>query len=420
MIKKNLKLFAILFIVLTIISSFSLCFADETKNEVATTNNATQEPTTAEQAEGTENKDVHNGDLYIFEPNVKMDKLVDGNVYIMGNNVEITGQINGNLFVLANSIKFDNSYVRYTIYACAKDIYYNGACNDLYAATQKLDMTYDSYVIRDVKAVSNNTIFKAAIGRDVDLQTNSLSLGEEEQVPIIYGNLRYSANQEQEIKDGIVEGEVTYNANSVKDNSKSVGENIKDIAITFLTVIVTALVIYLVLSKLTPNFVNNLANNISAGKIAKTCLKGLAIFVAGIVISLVLLITEIGVKLAFIIILGLILIALFTVPLTAIYIANALKPVLKIEKTLLYYVVLALVAVILQGITYIPFVAGIISFIIFIFGYGLLITTVWKNKELSEEEKQEKIAKKEAAKALKKEKKAEKAKLKEEKKSKKE
>lgn len=405
MLKKNFKILAILLVVLTVISSFSLCFADEeVQNETATTQ--TSEQPTEGTAEAKQNQEVHNGDLYVFDTNVKMDKLVDGNVYIMGNNVEITGQINGNLFVLANSVKFDNSYVRYSIFVCAKDIYYNGACNDLYAASTKLEMTYESYVIRDVKAVSSNTILKAAIGRDVDLETNSLNLGEENQAPIIYGNFRYSANEEKNIAEGIVEGEITYNANTPKNNSKSIGEQVKSILITFVAVIVTAIVICLVLSKLSPNFVNNLTNNVTAGSIIKTCLKGLAILALGFILAILLLISEIGIKLGFIVILALILIGLFATPLAAIYITNALKPVLKIEKTILYYVVLALVAIILQGITYIPVVGGIISIIVFLLGYGSIVSIVWKSKVISEEEQKEKIAKKEAAKALKAEKKA--------------
>ena len=72
----------------------------------------------------------------------------------------------------------------------------------------------------------------------------------------------------------------------------------------------------------------------------------------------------------------------------------------------MHYLIIALVAIILQGITYIPFFGGIISFIVFLLGYGLMVTVVWTNKEITDEEKQEKIAKKEAAKALKAEKKA--------------
>lgn len=409
MIKKNLKLFTILLIILTVISSFSLCFAEET-NEVATDVNATAA------TNETTDENVYEGDLYLFDSNIEMNQLVDGNVYIMGNNITVSGQVNGNLFVFGNSVKLDNCYVRYSIYACAKNIYYNGACNDLYASTQKLEMTYDSYVVRDVKAVAKDTVFKAAIGRDVDLQTNSVDFGNDKEVPIIYGNLRYSANEEKALADGIVEGDVTYSSNNMISSNKSVGENILDIVFTFLAVVVTALVIYALLAKFKPEYVKSLFNT-SPVQILKIFGIGLLTFIAGIIASIILLITSVGVKLAFILAFALVLIGLFAAPIVSIFITNLLKPVLKLEKTVVYYVVLALVAIVLYGITLIPFVGGIIGFIIFILGYGLIVSSVLPKKELSDEEIKQKLADKEAKKALRAEKKAEKVKLKEAKKS---
>ncbi len=410
MIKKNLKLFTILLITLAVISSFSLCFAEET--------NETAIPTqTAETTNESTNEEIHEGDLYVFENNITMDQLVDGNVYIMGKNITVSGQINGNLFVFGDSIKFDNCYVRYSIYACANNIYYNGACNDLYAATsQKLEMTYDSYVVRDVKAVSNSTILKAAIGRDVDLQTNSIDFGADAEVPIIYGNLRYSANQEKTLADGIVEGEVTYSPNKITDG-KSISENIGDILVAFLTIIATTLVMYAIISKIKPEYTKKLSSDFSPVYLLKCFGIGLLTLIAGIVISFILLMTTIGINLAFILAFILVLIGLFATPIMLIYINNLLKPVLKVEKIYLYYIILALVAVIFKGLTLIPFVGGWIGFIIFILGYGLIVNSALPHKELSEEEITKKLEEKEAKKVLKAEKKAEKAKLKEAKKA---
>ena len=404
MIKKNLKLFTILLIILTVISSFSICFAEET-NEVATDTQTTEDV-----------ENVYEGDLYLFDSNVTMDQLVDGNVYIFGSNVTVSGQVNGNLFVFANSVSFDNCYVRYSIYACANNIYYNGACNDLYASAQKLEMTYDSYVVRDVKAVANDTIFKAAIGRDVDLQTNSVDFGSDQEVPIIYGNLRYSANEEKNFEEGIVEGDITYSSSNMFSSNKSVGENILDVVLTFLGVVITVLIIYALLSKFKPEYVKSLFNT-SPVQILKIFGIGLLTFIVGIIASIILLITSVGIKLAFILAVTLVLIGLFASPIVAIFITNLLKPVLKLEKTVLYYIVLTLVAIVLYGITLIPFVGGIIAFIIFILGYGLIVSSVLPKKELSDEEIKQRLADKETKKALRAEKKAKKAKLKEAKKS---
>lgn len=402
MIKKNFKIFAILFIVLTIISSFSLCFADETTNEVANTDaNASQEATT-EKTEDTKEPEVHNGDLYIFESNVKMDKLVDGNVYIMGNNVEITGQINGNLFVLGQNVTFgtkdekkdenaesttantNSCYVRYSIYVCANNVYYNGACNDLYVATRNLEMTYDSYVIRDVKAVSSNTIMQAAVGRDVDLTTSSLSFGNnEDKNPVIYGNFRYSANKEQEIKDGIVEGEVKYSPHNIIKSEKSIGAKVAGIILEFLAFIVTSIVIYLLISKFSKNCIDKMSENNNFKYVLKCIGIGILTLVLGIVLSVLLFITGIGSTLGFVVTSILVLLGFLATPISTIYIANILKPLLKIEKNILFYLVLALVSIVLHGITFIPYLGGIISILVFTLGYGIMATHLLPKKETS-------------------------------------
>ena len=416
MVKKNFKLLALLLVIVTIISSFSICFADEeetSSNETATTSEDTT--TTATSDDNSEN--VYEGDLYLFENNVTMDKLVDGNVYIFGSNVTVTGQVNGNLFVMGNSIKLDQCYVRYSIYALGNDIYYNGACNDLYALSQKLELTYNSYVVRDVKASANSTVFKSAIGRDVDLKTSSVDFGSDSEVPLIYGNLRYSADSEKTLADGVVEGETTYTSNNIFASNKSVGEKILSIVSAFLLVVVTSLVIYALLNKFNPECVKKL--NYSPISLLKAFGIGLLTIIAGVLIALVLFITSIGAKLGLIVSALLVLLGLLSTPIVAILVTNLLKPVVKAEKTVMYYIVLALVSIVLYGLTLIPFVGGLISFIIIVLGYGLIVRNFIPEKELTPEELAAKEEKKQAKLAAKAEKKEAKAAVKAEKKSKK-
>ena len=398
MIKKHFKLLIVIFMVLTVLSCFSFCFAEET-NEVNT--ETTAETTTEETSE----EEVYKGDLYIVNSTVTMDKLVDGNVYIIANDVTVSGQVNGNLFVLANSINFDNCYVRYSIYACANNIYYNGACNDLYSASQKLEMTYDSYVVRDVKAISNNTIFKAAIGRDVDLQTNSVDFGSEKEVPVIYGNLRYSANQEKQLAEGIVEGDVHYQATPNINNQKSIMETVKDILFVYLKLLVVAIIAYALLSKFKPDIMKQ-EETTSPVTVLKCLAIGFATLIVGCILAVLLCCTGIGIPLAGILACLLVIVGILATPIAIVKITNLLKPVLKIEKNGLYYLVLALVTVVVYGLSFIPYAGGCIDFFVFIFGYGLIVNHFLPKKNLTEEEIQKKLAAKEAKKALKEEKKA--------------
>lgn len=414
MIRKFSKLLVTLFIILTIISCFSVCLADKAQNTTITTGETAE--TKTEEIPTESEEDIHKGDLYLLDNNITMDKLVDGNVYIIGNNITISGQINGNLFILGNNIKFDNCYVRYSIYACGNDIYYNGACNDLYAMTEKLEMTYDSYVIRDVKAGTNSAIFKAAVGRDVDLDTNTVDFGADKEVPAIYGNLRYSANEEIQLADGIVTGEVIYSKSNLNQSTQG---NILDILLAFILAIVTSLVIFALLHKFKPNCVEKF--NFTLVEIVKALGFGILTVISFSLVTILLLITSVGAKLGFIVLLTLILLGLFATPIVCITITNLLKPILKIEKALMYYIVLALISVILYGLTLIPFgVGGFISILITLLGYGFIVISLLPKKELSEEEIQKRLQLKEQKRVLKEEKKAQRAQLKEAKKAEKE
>ena len=138
----------------------------------------------------------------------------------------------------------------------------------------------------------------------------------------------------------------------------------------------------------------------------------------------------VGAKLGLILSALLVLLGLLSTPIVAILVTNLLKPVIKAEKAIMYYIVLALVSIILYGLTLIPFVGGLISFIIIALGYGLIVRNFGPEKELTPEElaakedkKQAKLTakaeKKEAKLAAKAEKKEAKAAIKTEKESKK-
>ena len=82
-----------------------------------------------------------------------------------------------------------------------------------------------------------------------------------------------------------------------------------------------------------------------------------------------------------------IVLLLISIPVISIKITNLLKPVLKAEKTSMFYLVLILISVILNGIGLIPVVGGLLGFIIKMIAIGSLINMYLPHKELSDEEK---------------------------------
>ena len=381
MTKKNFKILLILLVVIATLFSFSSCFADENDIVTISDTDETNPITTGEDSI----PEIHNGDLYLFDTKVVMDKLVDGNVYIFGKDVEITGQVKGNLFVCANNLKFNNSYVTYSIYACANSIYYNGACSDLYAACSNIEMTYDSYVVRDVKLTSGNAVFKAAVGRNADIACSQINFGEGEDAAIIYGNLNYSALKQANIPESVItQDRVSFNQ---KQNSEKT-ISVKSIIIDGLVAIVTVLILYLLISKLAPKFAERIENRkLSALELLKAFGFGLLAWIALIIVVIILLLTQVGVKLAFIVGLLFAVLCLVSLPIFTMHIANSLKTITKADKTYKFYILLALVSLVLYGITFIPVIGVIVSFLLAFIQLGTTILDILPQKELSDEEK---------------------------------
>lgn len=384
MLKKFSKLLSLLLIILTI-SSLSICYA----TEAVTTSETDTKSTTTTSA--TDN--IHYGDLYLFDTNVVIDKIVYGNVYVFANTVEITGQIEGNLFVFANTVKLDNSVsngglVGGSIFACANTIYYNGACTYLYSVSNNIEMTYDSFVVRDAKLASINANIKAGFGRNVDLNCVHVNFGDSNEIPVVYGNLNYSAIIESEIPEGVIlaenpEENITYTSSFSLANY-----SIKDIIIGFTSCIVTVLLLYFILNKYTTNFKEKIYNKkISALKLLKALGIGLLSLIIVSILSVLLLITAIGSKIAIILILLYVLLCLISVPILTIVITNTLKSTLKVEKTSIFCLILVLVSIILYGITLIPLAGILLEFILKILAIGLLIDIHIPHKELTDEEK---------------------------------
>lgn len=387
MLKKFSKFLLLTLVIFVISASSFTCLAhadDEYTNVVNSTETNEEETTTTDETESTTTENVHTGDLYLFGNEIVMDKLVDGDVFIIGNKVKITGQVNGSLYVIANKISFDGALVRYSIFACADYMYYsNGGTyeSNMYIIANTFDAAWTSYVARDLKVLASDITLKSAVGRDADLICNTLNLGEGEDIPEIWGDLRYTANSEITIPDGAVQGSSTY-------SKQYFGNSVVGILMSFGTCIVTALAAFIILSKLTPKFVEKLSSNkLSVLSLIKAFIIGLAT-IATVAIFIILLVgTGVGIILA--VILGLLFIILYILatPVFAIRITNSLKHALRIEKTSMFYLVLALISIILYGITLIPVFGIILGLIINIIAIGLIVNVFLPQKELTDEEK---------------------------------
>jgi len=393
--KNKFKIASILIAIIIMISTF--CFAeDQTPIEPRTTdveqiNNTDEAVTTNLENETTaieEEQEIYEGDLYIFEDTVNMNKLVDGNVYIIGKDVTITGQIAGNLFVIAENLTVGdntsassyNGYVFYNIYALANKATLYSSCYDLYVAGNDITIEDSFYLYRDLKIGASNANIFGTIGRNIDAEVTNLNLKKtDSSYASIYGDLNYSSVSEldEETLKTCVNGVANYSSlikSDVKEDA-AVMTYVEEIAIKVLFTIF----VWLIILMLSPKFLGKASTLINKKTLSSLGI-GLLTLITVPIICLILLIMVFTFPISFIGIILYVLAISISFSLVCIAITYALKDKLKLDKWYKILVVLVLVRILLYLIGLIPFVGGIVDFIALILGLGLIVNNISKNK----------------------------------------
>ena len=254
-------------------------------------------------------------------------------------------------------------------------------------------MSYDSLIVGNSSIISYNSTIKAAFGRNLDLISNNIVLGEGFELPIIYENFNYVSFNEIDIPDGVLTETATSNYITPLKflSSLNAVSSIIILFINLLIAVVTTLVIYTIINRIAPNFTNELSKKekLSFKNLLKYCGISLIAIFSIIILTILLLLSAIGSKLGIIIIIIFVLLYLVSVPLFTISIAFYLKNIFKAEKTYIFYLILAAVSIVLYLLTLIPLLGIIISFIINIASIGLILYNYIPHPESSEEEQSE-------------------------------
>lgn len=385
---KKSKIVIIMLLIITLISTFSFA-ADET-NDVATVNEDTSEVVSEDTTVTTEDasdvstedilaaeteNDIQQGDLYIAELNVTMDKIVNGNVYIIAKKVKITGQISGNLFVCADELEFEDAYIESSVYACANTIEFKAVASDLYACCSNLNIPANYGVYRDLRCATGKLNIYGIIGRDVFAEVDEFKIQDGESLATIYGNLNYNSKSEIEVPEGAVTGIVKY-SKSTEVEEKNYFSIIKNYVVSALSIIIVSLVIYGI-SSLISKKSDNKTEEISVKKYAYGLVYGLVGLIIGSIICVLLLILSsiIG-MLPFVIYLSIyIILLLLSIPIFNIEIGKIFINKFNIKNVWLKILVIALVALVVYLIGIIPIIK-IIKMIFFIIGFGLIISCI--------------------------------------------
>ena len=396
--KSKIILFSIIFLIL-----FStLCFASdvgttylETSNEAVTTDISENEITATDTVRTDPTYEFIESDLYKFDTDITVNSIVDGNVFAFGSNISINGEIGGDVFAFGNNITIaENSYIHGSIFAFGKNITINGICYDVYATTQDFTLGSKAIIARDLRLAADRTNLNGHVKRDAYISTNELVFPDDAQ-NIIVGDLNYTSSTEFNIADSIVSGTIAYTPEKAKE--RMTFEIIISYVKNIISTLLYSLVVILLVLWLAPNFREKAGKLLSSKaplSLGVGLLTSLIIIVGSFAILFITWGLGTGISVAIITMYILTLTISKTVfsMSTAKLIANKSE---KIKNNNIIFVLLSLLVILVISILeLIPFIGGLIGFILSMIGLGIIVLNIISKKELNNN-KQEIINEKE-------------------------
>ena len=394
MLKNKQKTFAVIFLIIALIST--VCFA--TSEEVAPISaDAEQAVTTTSQddandqivEETTEDEPVDTSaetaepqliesDLYLAGETLTVSDYIDGNVYAIAGDITVSGKIGGDLFILANNVNLtQDSYTYGNLYVCANQVTIDGIVCDLYACCSNLSIGESGIVLRDSRTSSANFSLAGNIGRNAFAQANSISMQDSAH---IYGNFDYTAKEAIVVPSGSVDGSINYSELNTKTNSADVKDIIIAYVMDFVYALVYTLVVFGLILLVAPKFTDKL-HELTKTKWLASFGIGLLVLILVPVIAVLLVFTYIGTPLSFAIAALYLLVLSITFAITAISLSKLLAN--KVPALAKFHNIFALIIVtlVLWALTQIPFYVGtVVKLLITIFGLGIFILSIFKKE----------------------------------------
>ena len=361
----------------------------ETENQVMPINEETGETTSENLVQPrTEDNNFKKGDVYLIGDDITIDYIVDGNLFVVAETVTINSQIGGDAFICAGTVNIEEQgYIFSNLFACAENINISGVVYDVYAMAN--DVTINGYIYRDIRVGANSLNINGTVGRNAFVDANEINfaqLTEEEIIlssqGIINGDLNYSSSKEVSIPEGAVAGTTNFTEKSVTENSTSIQDYLLELGI-FVT---TVAIIWLVCLWLAPKFSNNI-NKLMTEKLLPVIGFGLLTPVVITIAFIILLILGITTKIALLSLGVLFLLIAISSSISVIGINNIICNKFKIEKTIVKFGILVASSIVIWLLTLIPYVGGLISFVLTILGLGIIIISIIPAKTKKKEEK---------------------------------
>lgn len=387
MLKNKTKIIAFLLVLILAITS-SFVYADNetsSENDIALISDTSETKPVETNVENTvstneTSKDSYkNSDVYLMGDNVTIDYVVDGNLFVMADTVTINSKIGGDAFIMAKTINVgDQAYIFSNLFAMADSIDIKGVVYDVYALAQNFTVS-NGYIYRDAKLCCNTININGTIGRNAFVSCSNINFNtDENDKGIIYGDLTYSTPSELSFDKNIVNGNVTYKAPKVSPE-KSVREIVASYISDLGAFLAFVIIIWLVCLWLAPKFLND-TNKFVGKKTLNVLGTGLLTLIALPIACIILLLLQLTAGISLLTVAIYILALIVAKSIFTIVANNYLCSKLNINKNTGIFGMLIVSGVIVWVISELPYVGGIVSFIISVLGLGVLVSAILPKK----------------------------------------
>lgn len=387
MLKNKTKIIAFLLVLILAITS-SFVYADNetsSENDIALISDTSETKPVETNVENTvstneTSKDSYkNSDVYLMGDNVTIDYVVDGNLFVMADTVTINSKIGGDAFIMAKTINVgDQAYIFSNLFAMADSIDIKGVVYDVYALSQNFTIS-SGYIYRDAKLCCNTININGTIGRNAFVSCSNINFNtDENDKGIIYGDLTYSTPSELSFDKNIVNGNVTYKAPKVSPE-KSVREIVASYISDLGAFLAFVIIIWLVCLWLAPKFLND-TNKFVGKKTLNVLGTGLLTLIALPIACIILLLLQLTAGISLLTVAIYILALIVAKSIFTIVANNYLCSKLNINKNTGIFGMLIVSGVIVWVISELPYVGGIVSFIISVLGLGVLVSAILPKK----------------------------------------
>lgn len=393
MLKNKTKIIAI-FLVLILLLSVTSVLADNENydNDVV--------PISADNAEGGVQTPVETGnetsnvqaqddsykksDVYLTGDNITIDYIVDGNLFVCADTVTINSQIGGDAFILAKKLIInEEGYVFSNLFSIAESIEIKGVVYNVYSLAKNLSIS-SGCVYRDLRTSCGTLTVNGIVGRDAFVNCSTISFNtDENNNAIIYGDLNYTSNSKISIPENLVNGNINY-TQSKESPEKSVRSIIADYILDLGSFLAFVLIIWLAFLVLAPKFLNN-TNNYVGKKTLSILGYGLLALISIPIACIILLLLQLTSGFSLFLLALYVLAIIISKSLFIITANNYICSKLKINKNMGIFGMLIVSGIVIWVITQIPYVGGLISFVISVLGLGILVASILPKKNKKDE-----------------------------------